>query len=135
MSRLVSVVEPAETAEREREYAAEVDPCPCRRGVLELVLLAERSLRRLGVTRHHLDLAAELVAGRDPEVRSELFGERFGLTYALARANEVTGHRVQAALCTRTTCPMALRPELGHSRIDRALPSAGDVDPMSSLAS
>ena len=94
--------------------------------LMDLVLRAERSLRRLRVTRHQLDLAAELVTRRYPELRTESLGERVGLTDALARPIEVTAHGVEAGFVNQGhVADESVAPELGHRRIERRPPLGG----------
>ena len=63
--QLLRLVEPTQTAERDGEVRRGGRPVSLvADALMDLVLLAERSLRRLRVARHHLDLAAELVARR-----------------------------------------------------------------------
>ncbi len=62
---LLRLVEPTQTTERDGEVCRGGRPVSLvAEAPMDLVFLAERSLSRLRVTRHLLDLAAELVARR-----------------------------------------------------------------------
>ena len=90
---------------------------------MQFVFLTVRALSRHVIAGHMLDVSAELVARRYPELRTQSHGEGFGLMYPPSRAIELTAHCVEATfLYQGRMSDLALLSELGRHRIEQLSP-------------